>query len=58
MYNKVKSEAFLALLAKGKNNPIFGKAISQEELAKRMIKVYVYDSSKQFIKCYASVGLA
>lgn len=38
MYNKAKSEAFLTLQAKGELNPIFGKPISKEELAKRYKK--------------------
>lgn len=39
MYNKVKSDAFLALQAKGKDNPRFRRqAISKEELANRYKK--------------------
>lgn len=58
MYNKPKSDAFLALQTKGKDNPRFGKPISQEELQRRFKKVYVYDSNKQYIKCCDSVGSA
>jgi group I intron endonuclease len=37
---------------------MFGKTHSEETLAKIRKKVYVYDSSKQYIKCYDSVVLA
>ena len=49
MYNKAKSEAFLTLQAKGELNPIFGKPISKEELAKRYKKIYVYNSKKNLL---------
>ncbi|GAA5111628.1 hypothetical protein GCM10023339_13830 [Alloalcanivorax gelatiniphagus] len=37
---------------------MFGKTKSEETLAKLRKKVYVYNSSRQFIKCYDSVGSA
>ena len=58
MHNKAKSDAFLSLQAKGKDNPKFGQPIPKEELANRYKKIYVYDSKKEFIKCCASVGSA
>ena len=42
----------------GSNNPMFGKPKSEETLAKMRKKVYVYDSNKEFIRCYAGVKLA
>lgn len=35
---------------------MFGKIKSEETLAKLRKKVYVYDSNKQFKKCYDSIG--
>lgn len=35
-----------------------GKTKSEETLAKLRKKVYVYNSSREFIKCYDSVGSA
>jgi group I intron endonuclease len=61
MFNKEKSEEFVAHMykdRKGSNNPMFGKTKSEETLAKIRKKVYVYDSNKQFIKCYDSVKFA
>jgi group I intron endonuclease len=61
MFNKEKSKEFIAHMnkdRKGSNNPMFGKPKSEETLAKLRKKVYVYDSSRQFIKCYDSVGSA
>jgi hypothetical protein len=43
---------------RGSNNPMFGKSKSEETLAKLRKKLYVYDSNRQFIKCYYSVGSA
>lgn len=59
MFKKEKSKEFLAHMNKdrsGSNNPMFGIKKSEETLAKLRKKVYVYDSCKQFIKCYDSVG--
>ena len=42
----------------GSNNPMFGKPKSEETLAKMSKKIYVYDSNKEFIICYAGVNLA
>ena len=61
MFNKEKSKEFIAHMYKdktGENNPMFGKVKSEETLAKIRKKIYVYDSNKQFIKCYDSIGLA
>ena len=61
MFNKEKSEEFVAHMnkdRKGSNNPMFGKTKSEETLAKTRKKVYVYDSNKQFIKSYDSIGFA
>lgn len=58
MYNKAKSEAFLALQVKGESNPRFGKPISEEELEKRKKKIYLYDKNYFFINCYESMGSA
>jgi len=61
MFNKEKSEEFVAHMykdRKGSNNPMFGKTKSEETLAKIRKKVYVYDSNKQFIKCYDSIKFA
>ena len=61
MFNKEKSKEFIAHMYKdktGENNPMYGKAKSEETLTKLRKKIYVYDSNKQFIKCYDSVGLA
>ncbi|YP_009252438.1 GIY-YIG endonuclease (mitochondrion) [Hirsutella rhossiliensis] len=59
MFNKEKSKEFIAHMNKdraGSNNPMFGKTKSEETLAKLRKKVYIYNSNKQFIKCYDSVG--
>ena len=61
MFNKEKSKEFIAHMNKdrmGSNNPMFGKTKSEETLAKLRKKVYIYDSSRQYIKCYYSVGSA
>jgi group I intron endonuclease len=61
MFNKEKSKEFTAYMNKdrrGSNNPMFGKYKSEETLAKLRKKVYIYGSSRQFIKCYDSVGFA
>ena len=58
MFQKPKSKAFLALQAKGGNNPRFGVAISEKELKRRMKKIYLYNSSKELIKCYDNIGLS
>lgn len=61
MFNKTKSKEFLAHMNKdgsGSNNPMYGKPKSEATLAKLRKKVYLYDSSRQFIKCYDSVGSA
>lgn len=61
MFNKIKSKEFLAHMnkdRKGSNNPMYGKPKSEATLAKLRKKVYIYDSSRQFIKCYDSVGSA
>lgn len=61
MFNKEKSKEFIAHMYKdrrGSNNPMFGKIKSEKTLTKLRKKVYVYDSSRQFIKCYDSVVFA
>lgn len=61
MFNKEKSKEFITHMTKdksGSNNPMFGKTKSEETLAKLRKKVYVYNSSREFIKCYDSVGSA
>lgn len=61
MFNEQKSKEFIAHMNKdrrGFNNPMFGKRKSEETLAKLRKEVYVYDSNRQFIKCYYSVGSA
>jgi len=61
MFNKEKSKEFITHMYKdrsGSNNPMFGKIKSEKTLAKLRKKVYVYDSSRQFIKCYDSVVFA
>lgn len=59
MFNKEKSKEFIAHMykdRKGSNNPMFGKIKSEKTLTK--LRKKVYDSSKQFIKCYNSVVFA
>lgn len=61
MFNKEKSKEFIAHVNKdrsGSNNPMFVRSTkkSEETLAKLRKKVYVYDSCKQFVRCYDSVG--
>jgi group I intron endonuclease len=61
MFNKEKSKEFITFMyrdKRGPSNPMFGKPKSEETLAKLRKKVYVYDSNKQFIKCYDGVKLA
>lgn len=61
MFNKEKSKEFIEQMYKDKtgiNNPMYGKAKSKETLEKLRKKVYIYDSNKQFIRCYDSVGFA
>ena len=61
MFKKEKSKEFIEQMYKdktGSNNPMFGKPKSEETLAKMRKKVYVYDSNKEFIRCYAGVILA
>lgn len=61
MFNKIKSKEFLAHMnkdRKGSNNPMYGKPKSEATLAKLRRKVYIYNSSRQFIKCYDSLGYA
>lgn len=56
MFKKEKSKEFIEQMYKdktGSNNPMFGKPKSEETLAKMRKKVYVYDSKKEFIRCYA-----
>lgn len=58
MYNKEKSKKFIEHMYKdrtGPNNPMFGKPKSKETLDKMSIKVYVYDSNKEFIILYDSI---
>jgi len=61
MFKKEKSKEFIEQMYKdktGSNNPMFGKPKTEETLAKMRKKVYVYDSNKEFIRCYAGVKLA
>ena len=61
MFHKEKSKEFIEHMYKdkrGSNNPMFGKPKSEETLSKMRKKVYLYDSSKEFIICYDSVKSA
>jgi group I intron endonuclease len=61
MFNKEKSKEFIENMYKdrsGSNNPMFGKAKSEETLAKLRKRVYVYNINKEFITSYDSIGFA
>ena len=61
MFKKEKYKEFIEQMYKdktGSNNHMFGKPKSEETLAKMRKKVYVYDSNKELIRCYAGVKLA
>ena len=61
MFNKIKSKEFLAHMnkdRKGSNNPMYGKPKSEATIAKLRKKVSIYNSSRQFMKCYDSLGYA
>lgn len=59
MYGKEKSKEFIEHMnkdKKGNNNPMFGKIKSETTLSKLRKKIYVYDSNKNFVKCYESIS--
>jgi group I intron endonuclease len=61
MFNKPKSKEFLAYMNRdrtGSKNPMYGKAQSEETLAKFRKKIYIYDSNKLLVECYDGVNLA